>query len=249
MTGWTEVTLAAALLAGLTGSVHCAAMCAPLLGIACGAHGHASARSRRLACAAGYHCGRIASYSAAGALVGALGAAGLALRPGAMAQQALLVAMSAALLLFAAYVAGWGWPVRVLERSGSVIWRRIEPYSRAFLPADTPGRAFALGLAWGWLPCGLVYAALLAALAAADPLHGAMLMAAFGLGTLPSLLAASAGIAFAVRAGKSRVLRTAVASIIAAAAVYGIVHATQPSFIDPAFCTVPGVIELLGRWF
>ena len=41
---------------------------------------------------------------------------------------------------------------------------------------------------WGWLPCGLVYAALGFALAQANALQGALVMAAFGLGTLPALL-------------------------------------------------------------
>ena len=41
----------------------------------------------------------------------------------------------------------------------------------------------------GWLPCGLVYSMLTWSLAIADPLQGALLMGAFGLGTLPALLA------------------------------------------------------------
>jgi hypothetical protein len=47
----------------------------------------------------------------------------------------------------------------------------------------------ALGALWGWLPCGLVYATLVWSLATADPLRGGALMAAFGMGTLPMLLA------------------------------------------------------------
>jgi len=50
-------------------------------------------------------------------------------------------------------------------------------------------QAFALGALWGWLPCGLVYSMLAWSLAIADPLQGALLMGAFGLGTLPALLA------------------------------------------------------------
>jgi len=50
-------------------------------------------------------------------------------------------------------------------------------------------QAMALGAVWGWLPCGLVYSMLAWSLAMADPLRGALLMGAFGLGTLPALLA------------------------------------------------------------
>jgi hypothetical protein len=56
-----------------------------------------------------------------------------------------------------------------------------------------PGRSFAgalaLGMLWGWLPCGLVYSALAFAVTAGDAWHGALLMAGFGLGTLPAMLA------------------------------------------------------------
>lgn len=51
-------------------------------------------------------------------------------------------------------------------------------------------RAFPLGLLWGWLPCGLVYSALVTALTSRSALHGAGTMLAFGLGTLPNLLLA-----------------------------------------------------------
>lgn len=54
-----------------------------------------------------------------------------------------------------------------------------------------------LGLVWGWLPCGLVYTALVWTVTAGGALRGAMLMLAFGLGTLPNLLlmgAAAAGL-------------------------------------------------------
>jgi sulfite exporter TauE/SafE len=61
--------------------------------------------------------------------------------------------------------------------------------SRRFLPVQSPGQAFALGTIWGWLPCGLVYSVLVAALATGSPARGGLLMLTFGLGTLPALLA------------------------------------------------------------
>jgi sulfite exporter TauE/SafE len=48
---------------------------------------------------------------------------------------------------------------------------------------------YLLGVALGFLPCGFLYAALAAAAASADPLHGAVAMLAFGLGTVPALIA------------------------------------------------------------
>jgi sulfite exporter TauE/SafE len=93
------------------------------------------------------------------------------------------------LLAFGLYVAGWWQGLAILERGGLLIWRRIEPWGQGLLPVRHTGQALALGLLWGWLPCGLVYATLVWSLATADPLRGGVLMAAFGIGTLPMLLA------------------------------------------------------------
>ena len=248
MSGWTEITFAAAFLAGLTGSVHCAAMCGPLLGLVCGSGADGPASSRRLVNALAYNAGRIATYALAGAATGALGAAGLALRGGPSAQHAMLIAMSASLLVLAAYVAGWTALARGIESAGGMIWRRIEPCSRALLPAATPARAFALGLAWGWLPCGMVYVALIAAVSTADALHGALVMAAFGLGTLPSMLAVPLWGRRLVQAAKTRFARTAIASVIAVAGIAGLVRALQPAHVD--WCiSVPGLTQLLRDMF
>ena len=59
------------------------------------------------------------------------------------------------------------------------------------LPVRTVWQALVLGLLWGWIPCGLVYSALVLSISAGDVLQGAWIMLAFGLGTLPNLLAMS----------------------------------------------------------
>jgi sulfite exporter TauE/SafE len=68
------------------------------------------------------------------------------------------------------------------------MWKRLEPLGRKLLPVRSPGRALLLGMIWGWLPCGLVYSMLIWALSAGSLVEGALLMGAFGLGTLPNLL-------------------------------------------------------------
>ena len=251
MNGWIEFTLTAAFLAGLTGGAHCAAMCGPLIGAVCGPRARRPGRGQWLFHALAYNAGRVSTYCAAGALTGAVGAAGLGLRGGPLAQQLMLGAMSVALIVLAAYIAGVAPLVRGIEAAGSVAWRRIQPYSRWFLPADTPARAFGLGLVWGWLPCGMVYVALMAAFAIADPWHGALLMAAFGLGTLPNLLAISAWFKYVARPAKSRLVRMLVAVAIAGVGVFGIARAAQPTtlFGDGAWCVdIPGIAALLGNW-
>ena len=249
MSGWLEMILASAFLAGLAGGGHCAAMCGGFAGIACGRWPAGPSRDRWWSRALAYNAGRIASYVAAGALAGGLGAAGLSLRGTPLTQQALFAVMSLALILFAAYLAGFAPFVRPIEAAGGAVWRHLQPHSRRFLPADTAPRAFGLGLIFGWLPCGMVYVALIAALAAADPLHGGLVMAAFGLGTLPNLLAIGAWFGYVVKLARARAMRFACAALIAALGVSGILEAAQPAAVagDGLWCLrVPGLSALLG---
>ena len=229
-----QFSLAAAFLAGLAGGVHCAAMCGPLIGIACGSCSRARS-GEWLRHALAYNAGRIMTYMIAGMVTGAIGAAGLALRGAPMTQQAVLAVMSFSLILLAAYVAGFAPFVHRFEQAGAAIWRHAGPRAGRFLPVNTPGRAFGLGLVFGWLPCGMVYVVLISALATADPLHGAMVMAAFGLGTLPNVLAISAWFRY-------------VAAVIAAVGVAGILKATHPSAVSflGQCLDIPGVSAIFG---
>jgi sulfite exporter TauE/SafE len=176
---------AAALAAGLLGGVHCAGMCGGIVG-ALSAAARGPALPRQLA----FNGGRIASYAVAGSLAGALGALARLSAP-AFAMQLLLFALANLLmLLLGLYIAGWGRALLRLEAVGNVLWRRLQPLARRLVPIDTAPRAAAAGALWGWVPCGLVYSMLALALASGDALSGAGVMLAFGLGTLPNLLAA-----------------------------------------------------------
>jgi sulfite exporter TauE/SafE len=199
-----------------------------LVGIACGARARDMSRHSWWRRALAYNGGRIASYVAAGALTGAIGAAGLSLRGTPLVQQLLLALMGGALLLMGAYIAGLAPLVRTIESAGTALWRLIEPHSRRFLPVESLPRAFGLGMVWGWLPCGMVYAALIAALATADPWHGAALMLAFGLGTLPNLLAIGAVLGRVPRLVRSRASRALLAAVIMGVGAFGIVKSIQP---------------------
>jgi sulfite exporter TauE/SafE len=248
MDGFLQLTLAAAFLAGIAGGAHCAAMCGPLIGIACGPCARGRGREW-LFQALAYNAGRIATYVAAGALTGFVGAAGLTLRGAPLTQQALLFAMGVSLLLLATYVAGVAPFVRGVERAGAVVWRYIGPRARAFLPVNTPARAFGLGLIFGWLPCGMVYVALVAALTTADPLYGGMVMAAFGLGTLPNVLAISAWFKYLAAAAQGRLARVLIAAVIAAMGLFGVLKASYPHAVAAGgqWCLeIPGIAGLLG---
>lgn len=249
--GAPALTLAAAFLAGLAGGAHCAAMCGPLVRIASCARVNGAGAGQWLRHVLAYNAGRITTYAVAGAVTGAVGAGGLALRGEPLTQQVMLAAMSVSLIVLAAYVAGLAPLVRGIEAAGAVAWRRIGPVSRRFLPASTPARAFGLGLVFGWLPCGMVYVALIAALATAHPLHGALVMAAFGLGTLPNLLAISAWFRYAATWARGRAARVVVAAVIAAVGIFGLAKALGPPSVSDHgawHLGVPGTIATFGGY-
>jgi len=176
---------AAAFAAGLLGGVHCAGMCGGIVG-SLSAAARGPVLSRQLA----FNAGRVGSYAVAGAVAGSLGALAR-LSPSAFALQLTLFALANLLmLLLGLYIAGWGSVLTRLEAAGGAIWRRLQPLARRIVPIDSVPRAAAAGALWGWVPCGLVYSMLTLALASGDALSGAAVMAAFGLGTLPNLLAA-----------------------------------------------------------
>jgi len=225
-----------AFLAGLLGGVHCAAMCGGIVGAVCRAPNAAAPGWGRLL---GYNAGRIASYVLAGALAGAMGAGALSLRGGAAAQQTALAFAGSALVLLALYMAGVPPLVRAIEKAGSVLWRRVQPFSRWFLPADTPLRALGLGAVWGWLPCGMVYAVLLTAATTGSALQGGMVMAAFGAGTLPNMLALSVLATRLHDWGRKRAARRVAAALIAGIGIFGILHAMHPpaAAANESICT------------
>jgi hypothetical protein len=96
--------------------------------------------------------------------------------------------------------------------------------SRPLIPVKTTARAFMLGALWGWLPCGMVYAALLLALSSASAPAGAGVMLIFALGTLPSL-AAVGYVARRLRyRPENRRLRRVAGFALAAAGGYGLIQ-------------------------
>ncbi len=184
-----ELTLASAFLVGLLGSTHCIGMCGGIVGALTLGLPDAIRAShlRLLPYLLAYNSGRIASYALAGALVGLLSAGATAL-PFAQIRWLGGLIGGGFMVALGLYLAGW-WPgLGALERVGAHFWRRVEPLGRRFLPVRAPWQALALGLVWGWLPCGMVYAALAWSLTTGSAAQGALLMTAFGLGTLPTLL-------------------------------------------------------------
>lgn len=166
-----------AFLLGLTGSVHCAGMCGPLvMALPKARVGDSMWVAGRVA----YNSGRVSTYSLMGACCGALG------ERLAIAGMQRWVSLAAGVLVLLSLL------VKSRFASGSFLERyvgRIKLAVSRLLRVRTLPSLFALGLINGILPCGLVYVALAAAVASNGLVQGALYMAVFGLGTTPMMLA------------------------------------------------------------
>lgn len=229
MIGWLETILLAAFLAGLLNGVHCAAMCGGIIGAACGPRCGVRGAASRWRLVLGYNAGRITSYVAGGALAGALGEAGLALRGGPAVQQISMAAAGITLFLFALVISGCKPVERRLAAAGGLVWRCVQPWSRRFLPANNAARAYGLGVAWGWLPCGMVYAMLLTALATVSAIEGALVMLAFGLGTLPNVILIAVYFERVRGMLASPVVRMAAVAVLVSVGGFSLLQASRPA--------------------
>lgn len=249
-----DLSLLSIFVVGLLGSVHCVGMCGGIVS----AFSAGSARLRVIAIApAGsrtgtlaaanlsyvlaYNAGRLASYATAGAIAGG------------MAQSLRMITLLAPLQLAGYWLANlmlvalglylmdvWHGVTRV-EALGRSLWSRLQPLLKRLMPADTVGKVFALGMLWGWVPCGMVYSVLLTAMMSGSAASGSAVMLAFGLGTLPMLL--SLGMlgtrlkAFAAH----RAVRFGGGLVVLAFGLLGIVRAANglPHSVLDSLCITP----------
>lgn len=181
-----ELSLTAAFLVGLLGGGHCVGMCGGIVGAVTMTLPGSKPKWPFLL---SYNLGRIGSYTLAGVVAGGIGASSFFLEQVLPIEKVLYALASLMLVLLGLYLAGIWRVLTRLEAVGGKLWQHIQPYSRRLLPVRTIAQSLLLGTLWGWLPCGLVYSVLVAAIATANPLQGGLLMLAFGLGTLPTLLA------------------------------------------------------------
>jgi uncharacterized protein len=216
------IALGGAFIAGIAATGHCLAMCGGIsVGIAASARGGTTTAAWPLLAS----LGRIASYALAGALVGAFGAALGLLAEAERLRFAGQLLSGIALLLLGLRQGGLRLSLGPLDRVGAAAWRRLAPLTRRLMPARTPWQAFAVGMLWGWLPCGMSYGMLALAATTLDPWSGAAVMAAFGLGTLPSMMAAGSGARLLAALPDRALLRRLGAIVLVLA---GLAALTQP---------------------
>lgn len=169
----------------LGGFGHCVGMCSPfVLFVARRYVPDGQSRAVALGAQAWYTAGRVTTYALLGGAAGALG--GVVQLAGALlgvqrtaSIVAGLVLVAWALATLADLVSGYRGGGRLFATVANAVKGRV------------PGHPFALGLFLGLLPCGLLYSALIAAVARGGALQGALALAVFGAGTAPALLGVS----------------------------------------------------------
>lgn len=175
---------------GLFSTLHCLGMCGGILSTLMFLSEETKTSQKRLRLNVGYNIGRIISYSIAGLLVAFF--THLIIINIALANPHLILQLISAVILV-------GIALNILnvlpfntylEKTGSKLWKYIQPLGKHFLPVNSFKRAILFGMLWGWLPCGMVYSALILAMSTGDAIYGMLTMLCFGLGTLPGMVSA-----------------------------------------------------------
>jgi len=240
--------LIGAWLAGALGGVHCLAMCGGFMAAVSardGAPGNGTvpllpARSivwRQLS----YHAGRIGMYMLLGAAFGATGSFALRAADLLPVQRALFVIANVFLLILAVSIATRSARFAWLQRIGGTAFGVALPTLRPLFQRPGLAGRLALGLIWGLVPCALVYSVLPLALFSGGVWQGAVVMLAFGLGTLPNLAATGLLIARTKPLLERATLRFAAATLLSAFAVVGIYQAlyVPGALAQGPFCLMP----------
>lgn len=181
---------------GFFGSPHCLGMCGGVV-MAFGMSMQGLSPSKKRLIIASYHLGRLTSYALLGAVGALLGASVLSPLMTNNATPRVLLGLA---LVFCALLM-MGLPMlKSIEKVGLGLWQKLAPLRAKLFPLNSIPKALMAGLLWGFLPCGLVYGAILVAVSlGATGLSGVGLgagfMLLFGLGTLPLLLATQGGVA------------------------------------------------------
>jgi sulfite exporter TauE/SafE len=199
---------------GFFGGSHCLVMCG---GISA-ALGIGAAPETRQRTVFLFQLGRITSYALLGAGLGALLAAVTTLQTSLL--PALRILSGVLLIAMGFYLGNWWSGLLGLERLGGLIWQHIQPLAQRRLPIQNSRDALVVGMLWGFLPCGLIYTALAWSASAADWRQSAALMAVFGLGTTPAMLATGLAAHRLMRLLQMRGFRRAGALLLIAAGAW-----------------------------
>ncbi len=185
------VTFIIAFNLGLFSTLHCVGMCGGIITALMLGRSNGAAQGTKLNVfnhSLAYNLGRISSYTIAGVLVGFLSAQFVEIQQDLNAHLILQCIAALVLIGLALNILGYSRINKFTESIGMKLWMNIQPLGKYIYPIDSLWRALLLGMLWGWLPCGLVYSALLLSLSTGTISDGFLTMLFFGLGTLPGML-------------------------------------------------------------
>ncbi|MFT6791052.1 MAG: sulfite exporter TauE/SafE [Cellvibrionaceae bacterium] len=168
---------------GLFGSAHCLGMCGGIIGALTLSVDQSRPRERILILL-GYNFGRVAGY----VLIAVIFYLLVSVPASYLSLSFMRVLAGLLLIAMGFYLADWWRGLQYLEKAGGLLWQKIQPFSQTLLPVRTVKQALLLGVLWGWLPCGLIYSALVYSSTADSVYQAALLMASFAAGTLPAVL-------------------------------------------------------------
>ena len=218
---------------GLFSSMQCIGMCGSIIGTLTLSLSPEirNNKKRLLPFVFNYNFGRITSYAIAGALVGAIEAL-LTMHLGETHGHRFLQLLSAVIMASAGlYIAGWFPRFAYIEKTGMLLWKKIEPYGRKLIPVKNLKQAYLFGMIWGWLPCGLVYSALALAATAGDASKSSLTMLAFGLGTLPAVIGVGVMTQLLTRLSRIKRFKEAVGLLMIILALFATVPWLNPMAI------------------
>lgn len=218
-----------AFLGGVAGSLHCIGMCGVFPVALAG-----GAREGRLRRQLLYNCGRLNTLACVGALSGGLGATIAALGPLRIAPRAL--AIVAGTVMVAIGLEMLGLAGRFSARAAALTQRVLGRSLAGVLASPSPVAPLALGVFNAFLPCQLIYAFAARAAATASALDGALLMVAFGAGTMPAMLALGTTRVLAGARVRARLSRIAGVLVL----LFGLVTVLRGALPDAGHALLPG---------
>lgn len=203
----TTALLLSAFAMGFLGSPHCMGMCGGIV-TAFGISMQRLSPQKRNLLIITYHLGRMLSYMSLGLIAAVFGETLLAPLMTGNALPRIVLGLA---IIFAALLMLGAPFLNRLEKVGLGLWHRLSFLRQKVLPIDSPSKALGAGLLWGFLPCGLVYGALVVAMSAAATEQrlgvGVLFMLFFGLGTMPMLVMTGATLSWLQQKVKALNLR------------------------------------------
>lgn len=232
-----SAVVVAAFTAGITGSLHCVAMCGPLVGLASSGRMGPSARL-----ALTHGLGRLLTYVTIGAVAGLLG--------GALD----LAGRLASVQRIAALIAGVGivvWGLYLMRGPRASATAGGTAFDRALVALGRrrpSARAFTLGALTGLVPCGWMWAMVVVAAGTGSLGYGVATMAAFWLGTTPAMLGTATIIGPALARLRARLPFITGATVMALGLVtlYGRWHDAGAKVVSQPSCHTPGGSHVVG---